>query len=96
MIRSCGSLTAVIGYRAAGSRSFSVPAGEVLGYTDVGFIIATCQEGDMRRLTVEEELLKDRPVLKEEAAICALCGAELEVEEESGEYRCPICDNDAE
>jgi rubrerythrin len=49
----------------------------------------------MRRLTVEEENLKDLPVIKDvnKAAICALCGAELERDDESGEYRCPICDN---
>jgi len=44
----------------------------------------------MRRLTVEEE--KERPVLKGDKAYCSVCGAELEVEEESGEYLCPVCD----
>jgi len=44
----------------------------------------------MRRLTVEEE--KERPVIKVDKAYCAVCGAELEVEEESGEYLCPVCD----
>jgi predicted RNA-binding Zn-ribbon protein involved in translation (DUF1610 family) len=48
----------------------------------------------MRRLTVEEETLKDKPVIKDVKAICALCGAELELDEESGQYRCPICDVD--
>lgn len=48
----------------------------------------------MRRLTVEEEILKDQPVVKDVGAVCALCGAELEMDNESGEYRCPICDND--
>ena len=46
----------------------------------------------MRRLSVEEQILKDKPVVKDVKAICALCGAELEMDEESGEYRCPICD----
>lgn len=48
----------------------------------------------MRRVTTEEDILKDRPVVKEDKPICALCGAELEVDDESGEYRCPICDAD--
>jgi predicted RNA-binding Zn-ribbon protein involved in translation (DUF1610 family) len=48
----------------------------------------------MRRLTIEEEILKDQPVIKDEGAICALCGAELEMDEESREYRCPVCDTD--
>lgn len=48
----------------------------------------------MRRLTAEEEVLKDQPVVKDVAAICALCGSELEFDEEGGQYRCPVCDND--
>jgi len=46
----------------------------------------------MRRVTVEEEILKDEPVVKDVVEVCALCGSELEKDEESGEYRCPICD----
>jgi tRNA(Ile2) C34 agmatinyltransferase TiaS len=52
------------------------------------------QGGDMRRLTVKEEIQKDQPVIEDVKAICALCGAQLEKDEESGEYRCAICDND--
>lgn len=48
----------------------------------------------MRRLTVKEEIQKDQPVIEDVKAICALCGAQLEKDEESGEYRCAICDND--
>lgn len=48
----------------------------------------------MRRLSVEEELLKDRPVIKGDKAYCPICGAELEVDEESGEYLCPVCDTE--
>ena len=48
----------------------------------------------MRRVTAEEDILKDRPVVKEVKEVCALCGAELEKDEESGEFRCPICDTD--
>lgn len=46
----------------------------------------------MRRVTIEEDILKDRPVVPDVKPICALCGAELEVDQESGEYLCPICD----
>lgn len=48
----------------------------------------------MRRVRTEEDILKDEPVKQGETAICAVCGAELEMDEESHEYRCPICDND--
>jgi predicted RNA-binding Zn-ribbon protein involved in translation (DUF1610 family) len=48
----------------------------------------------MRRLRVEEDLQKEQPVIKDAGAVCALCGAELEMDDESGEYRCPICDVD--
>jgi len=47
----------------------------------------------MRRLRTEEDILKDQPVIKGDTAICAVCGAELEMDEESGEYSCPICDD---
>jgi rubrerythrin len=49
----------------------------------------------MRRLRIEEDILKDQPVLKDAkdvAAICAVCGAELEMDDESHEYSCPVCD----
>jgi len=48
----------------------------------------------MRRVTVEEDILKEQPVVKDVTEICALCGAQLEKDEESGELRCPICDAD--
>jgi predicted RNA-binding Zn-ribbon protein involved in translation (DUF1610 family) len=46
----------------------------------------------MRRLRIEEDILKDQPVIKDVAAICAVCGAELEMDDESREYICPVCD----
>ena len=46
----------------------------------------------MRRLTIEEEIKKDRPVINDVKPVCAMCGAELEMEDESGEYRCPVCE----
>jgi len=49
----------------------------------------------MRRVTTEEDLLKDQPVIKdakEVKEVCALCGSPLEQDDESGEYLCPICD----
>lgn len=50
----------------------------------------------MRRVPVEEDIRKDEPVIKDVTAkaICALCGAELEMDDESREYRCPICDTE--
>ena len=48
----------------------------------------------MRRLKAEEDILKDQPVITDVKPICAICGAELETDEESGEYRCPICDSE--
>lgn len=27
------------------------------------------------------------------AWVCELCGGECELDRESGEYRCPVCDN---
>lgn len=50
----------------------------------------------MRRVGTEEEILKDKPVLTGKKPVCALCGAELEVDRESGEYSCPICDSEEE
>jgi hypothetical protein len=52
----------------------------------------TGRGGNMRRLHIEEDILKDSPVIPDAKPICALCGAELEVDQESGEYLCPICD----
>jgi len=47
----------------------------------------------MRRLRVEEDIQKDQPVVKAETAdVCAVCGAELEMDDESHEYICPVCD----
>jgi predicted RNA-binding Zn-ribbon protein involved in translation (DUF1610 family) len=48
--------------------------------------------GRMRRVTTEEDIVKDKPVVTDVKPICALCGAELEIDKESGEYQCPICD----
>jgi predicted RNA-binding Zn-ribbon protein involved in translation (DUF1610 family) len=49
----------------------------------------------MRRLTVEEQIRKDQSVIKNVTPpVCALCGTPLELDEESGEYRCPVCDNE--
>lgn len=50
----------------------------------------------MRRVTAEEEVLKDQPVLKGVDVICALCGARLERDEESGACLCPVCDGEEE
>ena len=46
----------------------------------------------MRRLRIEEDILKEQPVVKDVTAICAVCGAELEMDDESREYTCPVCD----
>jgi predicted RNA-binding Zn-ribbon protein involved in translation (DUF1610 family) len=46
----------------------------------------------MRRVRTEEDILKDQPVIKDEVAICAVCGSELEMDDESHEYSCPVCD----
>lgn len=46
----------------------------------------------MRRVTTEEDILKDRPVVPDVKPVCALCGADLEVDQESGEFLCPVCD----
>jgi len=48
--------------------------------------------GDMRRVTVEEEILKDKPVVKDKIELCAICGSPLEQDKESGELICPVCD----
>lgn len=48
----------------------------------------------MRRVSIEEDIKKDQPVVKEKTLVCALCGSPLEQEEESGELRCPVCDVD--
>lgn len=49
----------------------------------------------MRRVSTEEEILKDQPVVKEKIKVCALCGSPLEEDQESGELRCPVCDAEA-
>jgi len=46
----------------------------------------------MRRLRIEEDLRKEQPVIKDTTAICAVCGSELEMDAESHEYSCPVCD----
>lgn len=48
----------------------------------------------MRRVTIEEDILKDEPVVKDKVPVCALCGSPLEQDKESGELRCPVCDAD--
>jgi predicted RNA-binding Zn-ribbon protein involved in translation (DUF1610 family) len=50
----------------------------------------------MRRSRIEEDIQKEQPVVKDTAAICAVCGAELEMDEESHEYLCPVCDAEDE
>jgi rubrerythrin len=64
-----------------------------LGYTNVADLMAKHEDNAMRRLRTEEDILKDQPVVKADtAAVCAVCGAELEMDKESGEYSCPVCD----
>ena len=47
----------------------------------------------MRRVSLEEDMRKDRPVVKEAGTeVCALCGSPLEKDKESGELFCPLCD----
>jgi predicted RNA-binding Zn-ribbon protein involved in translation (DUF1610 family) len=50
----------------------------------------------MRRVRTEEELKKEQPMVKGEAslALCGVCGAVLELDEESHEYLCPVCDRE--
>lgn len=48
----------------------------------------------MRRVSVEEDILKDKPVVRDKIEICAICGSALEQDEESGELLCPVCDAD--
>lgn len=48
----------------------------------------------MRRVSIEEQILKDQPVIKDQKEVCALCGSPLEQDKESGELRCPVCDNE--
>ena len=50
----------------------------------------------MRRVRTDEDILKDQPVIKDVEAICAVCGAVLEMDEESKEYSCPVCDVEEE
>lgn len=55
--------------------------------------MAKHEGADMRRLRTEEDILKDQPVVKADTvAVCAVCGAELEMDDESHEYSCPVCD----
>ena len=64
-----------------------------LGYTNVADLMAKHGGADMRKLRVEEDILKDQPVVKSETvAVCTVCGAELEMDDESHEYICPVCD----
>lgn len=46
----------------------------------------------MRRDPVEELMLRDRQLLKDDVATCAVCGAELDRDDESHTYSCPVCD----
>ncbi|WP_198419514.1 MULTISPECIES: hypothetical protein [Geomonas] len=46
----------------------------------------------MRRVSTEEDIGKDRSVIKEGTEVCALCGSQLERDKESGELFCPLCD----
>jgi predicted RNA-binding Zn-ribbon protein involved in translation (DUF1610 family) len=56
--------------------------------------IAIGKGGGMRRVSIEEEIVKDQPVIKDVKPVCALCGAELEKDDESGLYLCPVCDTE--
>ena len=48
----------------------------------------------MKRLRIEEDLHKDQLVVKDKTPICAVCGTELEMDDESREYICPVCDSE--
>lgn len=49
----------------------------------------------MRRLTIEEQIRKEQPVIRNGSTpVCAVCGTPMEIDEESGEYRCPVCDSE--
>jgi len=48
----------------------------------------------MRRVSIEEEILKDKSVIKDNIELCVICGSPLEQDEESGELVCPVCDAD--
>jgi|GEM_PF-2492438 len=50
----------------------------------------------MRRVSVQEEIIKNQPVVKGAQVFCGLCGAEMEMDKESGEYLCPVCDSEEE
>jgi len=43
---------------------------------------------------IDEENVHIEGSTRKPVAICGLCGAILEKDEESGEYRCPVCDGD--
>jgi rubrerythrin len=53
---------------------------------------AKCGGIEMRRVRTEEDILKEQPVIEDVEPICAVCGAVLEMDEESHEYSCPVCD----
>ncbi len=48
----------------------------------------------MRRISEEEEIMEDLSLVKDAYAVCPLCGAELEKDDEGGIRRCPVCEND--
>ncbi|GFO54660.1 hypothetical protein GMSM_16670 [Geomonas sp. Red276] len=49
----------------------------------------------MRRLSIEEQIRKDRTVVNNvKPPVCGVCGAVLELDNESGQYQCPVCDAD--
>ena len=48
----------------------------------------------MRRISEEEEIMEEVSLVKDATAICPLCGAALEKDDESGAYRCPVCESD--
>jgi len=73
---------------------FSAPSVNDFGIMKAVSGDAKGKGGEMRRVTTEEDIVKDKPVVTDVKPICALCGAELEIDEESGEYRCPICDTE--
>jgi predicted RNA-binding Zn-ribbon protein involved in translation (DUF1610 family) len=49
----------------------------------------------MRRLSIEEQIRKERPVINNvKPPVCGVCGTVLELDEDSGQYRCPTCDSE--
>ncbi len=47
----------------------------------------------MKAVSLSDENLRKKKDVKSGGDVCELCGEELEVDGESGECRCPACDN---